>query len=222
MKALLVGAWALASLGPPAGAIEGPDLGESSTVQAAGGGAPRGDWALELSAGFPWQRLRGQVGVGRGFTVVGEFETALGRRFWPAAGVGYRMADHSHLRITGEAMLGWLVQTTPELRKRGFAPMLRVRVASPWGRRVNRWIPHLELGMRPAILMDRSVYVGARGERTQWTARSNLTLWGSLGLAVAINEHVGVDIGIDLPWVDVPAISIPGFHVGLYLGGWGR
>lgn len=189
---------------------------ESSTVQALGGGSKAKDYAVEISLGFPWLRARGQVGIGKGWYGVADFETALGRRFWPAAGVGYTMGDLPHFRLSGEVMLGWLVQTTPELRKRGFAPMMRMRVASPWG----RWVPYANLGMQPALLMDKTTTITASGEEVTWSGRPNLTLWATLGLGVAITEHIGLDVGIDAPWVDVPQLTIPGFHVGIFLGGW--
>ena len=189
---------------------------DAAIFDAYSGGAPKGDWALELSGGFPWSRLRGQYGVGKGFTVLGDVETALGRRWRPAVGVGLRWVDRPHFRLGGELLLGWLIQTTPELPRRGFQPEWRLRMAAP----VGRFAPYLTLGMRTSILFDRTVIVSADGEDTRWRARPLLSLWGTLGLAIAINQHVGIDVGIDAPWIDVPQLTIPGFHLGLVIGDW--
>lgn len=190
---------------------------ESAPFDLVGGGSRRGDWAVELSAGFPWQRLRGQLGVGWGLTPIVELDSVLGRRFRPALGLGLRWLDRPHARITGEVLLGWDWQLTPELSRRGPNGELRVRMAFP----VRRVAPYLVLGTRHTLLMDRTTVVAAGGDERSWSARQAWTLWGSLGLAIAINDHVGLDLGLDFPWVDPPTPSIPGAHVGLILGGWG-
>lgn len=181
-----------------------------------GGGSPRGDWALEISAGWPWQRLRAQLGVGHGLTPIIEVDSILARRFRPALGLGLRWLDRPHARITGEVLLGWDWQLTPELRKRGPNGELRLRLAFP----VRRVAPYLVLATRHTLLMDRTTVETAAGEEVSWDARHAWILWGQLGLAVAITEQVGLDIGVDLPWVEPPTPSIPGFHLGLILGGW--
>lgn len=189
---------------------------ESAPFDLVGGGSRRGDWAVELSAGFPWQRVRAQLGVGRGLTPLVELDSVLGRRFRPAAGLGLRWIDRPHARLTGEVLLGWDWQLTPELSKRGPNGELRLRLAFPF----RRVAPYLVLATRHTLLMDRTTVTTAAGDEVSWSARHAWILWGQLGLAVAINEHVGLDLGVDLPWVEPPAFSIPGFHVGVILGGW--
>ena len=46
-----------------------------------------------------------------------------------------------------------------------------------------------------------------------------LTLTGTLGGAVPLSDRVGLDVGLDMDWVDAPSISIPGVHVGLTVDG---
>ena len=179
-------------------------------------GAPKGDWALELSGGFPWSRVRGQVGVGKGFTVLGDVETALGRRWRPAVGVGLRWVDLNHFRLGGELLAGWLIQTTPELPRRGFAPEARLRLAAP----VGRVAPYMILGARASLLFDRTVTISASGEDTSWELNPKYSLWGTLGVVVAVNQHIGIDVGIDAPWIDIPQLTIPGIHLGIIVGDW--
>ncbi len=189
---------------------------ESAPFDLVGGGSRKGDWAVEASAGFPWQRVRAQLGVGRGLTPLLELDSVLARRFRPAAGLGLRWVDRPHVRLTGEVLLGWDWQRTPELRRRGPNGELRLRLAFP----VRRVAPYLVAASRHTLLMDRTTVATAGGDEVSWSARQSWILWGQLGLAIAITEHVGLDIGIDFPWVEPPSISIPGVHVGVIVGGW--
>jgi len=189
---------------------------ESAPFDVVGGGSRKGDWAVELSGGTPWQRVRTQLGIGKGLTTLIEMDTVLGRRFRPAAGVGLRWIDRPHVRMSGELLLGWDWQLTPDRQRRGPNGELRMRLAFP----VGRVAPYLVLATRHTLLMDRTTLETAAGPEVSWDARQAWIAWGSLGLVVAINEHVGLDFGIDFPWVDPPTPSIPGLHVGVLFGGW--
>ncbi len=191
---------------------------ESAPFDLAGGGARPGRWGVELSGGWPWSRLRAQVGLAHGLTPLLEFETALGRRFRPAIGLGLRWVDRPHVRLTGEVLLGWLFVPVPELKKRGPQGELRIRLAFP----VRRVAPYLTLGTRHTLLTDRLTIERATGPEVSRSYRHNWTGWATVGLVVAITEHVGIDLGIDYPWVDAPTLPIPGFHGGLMFGGFGR
>lgn len=189
---------------------------ESAPFDLVTGNSRQGDWALELSAGYPWQRLRVQGGLGHRVTLFGEVDSVLGRRWRPAMGVNLRWVDRPHVRMAGELLLGWQWVLAPELAARGPNGELRVRLGFP----IRRVMPYLVLGSRHTLLFDRTRIDRADGTDTQWSARHAWTGWGSVGIAVAITEHVGLDFGIDLPWVDPPTPSIPGLHLGLLLGGW--
>lgn len=188
---------------------------ETSVFDAVGGGSGQGRWAGQLTIGFPWQRARAQYGLTRRWTPLVELESAQAVRWRPSLGVGLRWLDTVHARITGEVLLGWQFQTTPELRQRGPSGELRVRALFPFG----RVAPFLILGTQYTALFDRTRIERATGVDTEYSMRGELTLWGSLGVAVAITRRIGIEIAIDAPWVAVPTITIPGIHVGLTIGG---
>lgn len=187
---------------------------ESAPFDLAGGGARPGDWAVELSGGWPWSRVRAQVGLAHGLTPLVELETALGRRFRPALGLGLRWVDRPHVRLSGEVLFAWLFVNVPELRKRGPQGELRLRLAFP----VRRVAPYLTLGTRHTLLTDRSSIERLAGTDITRSYRHNWTGWASLGVVVAITEQVGIELGMDYPWVDSPTFPIPGFHAGVMFG----
>lgn len=193
----------------------GHDRCENAVFDVVGGASKRGRWAGQLTLGYPWQRARAQYGLKYGLTPLIELESAQAIRWRPSLGLGLRWLDTAHARISGEVLLGWLVQTTPELNKRGPSGELRVRALFPFG----RFAPYLSLSSQYTVLVDRTRIQRATGTDSEYSMRSELTLWGTLGVAVAITRRIGLDVAIDAPWVAVPTISIPGVHVGLYFGG---
>lgn len=179
------------------------------------GARQRGEWAAGVQVGWPWFGLRGQLGVARRLALLLEVETALARRWRPAAGVSLRWVDRKHFKLGGELLIGWLVQGEPLLR-RGPSAELRIRLAVP----VGRVAPYLSLGTQHAVLPDRTRIIGADGTDTRWSARHEWTPKASLGLAIVCTQHLALDLGIDLAWVDAPrTISLPGFHLGVLFGG---
>jgi len=129
--------------------------------------------------------------------------------------VSLRWVDRKHVRLGGEVLLGWLVQGEPLVR-RGPSGELRMRLAFP----VGRVAPYLGIGTQHAVLPDRTRIIGADGTDTQWSARHEWTPKASLGLAVLCTQHLAIDAGIDLAWVDAPrTIALPGFHLGVLFGG---
>lgn len=203
---------------PEQGHIDAADrhtrLLESAPFDLAGGGGRPGDWAVELSGGWPWTRARAQLSLVHGLTPIVEFETALGRRFRPALGLGLRWVDLPHVRLSGEVLLAWLFVPVAELPKRGPQGELRVRLAFP----VRRVAPYLTLGTRHAVFTDRTSIERATGTEVTRSYRHNWTGWASVGLVVAITDRVGIELGVDYPWVDYPTIPIPGFHGGIMFG----
>ncbi len=187
---------------------------ESAPFDVVGGGSRPGAWAGAVQIGYPWQTLRFQYGA-RVLTPMVEFETALFRRFRPAVGLGLRWVDRPRVRLTGDILLGWLVQTGA-LARRGPNAELRLRLAFPSG----RVAPYLMLATRHTLLFDRARVVSPGGTTTSWSARHDWTPWATLGLAIAINDNFGVELGIDWPWVGAPdGVAIPGLHVGALFGG---
>lgn len=180
-----------------------------------GGARERGAWAAAVQLGYPWFGLRAQLGVRPRLTVLAEVETALARRWRPALGLGLRWVDRPHLRLSGEVLLGWLIQGEP-LDRRGPNAEARLRLAVP----VGRVAPYLTLGTQHTVLADRTRVIRESGTTTDWSARHEWTLKASLGLAVALTRRVGLEFGVDLAWVDAPrSISLPGLHLGVLFGG---
>jgi hypothetical protein len=185
-----------------------------------GGGSRPMTWATALQGGFPWSSIRGQVGLGpRGLAIGLDLETARFRRFRPALLIALRWVDRPRVRVTGELLLGWLVQIG-ELARRGPNAELRLRVAFP----VGRVAPYLLLATSHTLLTDRVTINTSDGETRDLSFRHEWLPRASLGLAVAISRAIGLEAGVDLAWYDAPSAtpSIPGFHLGLAFGGGAR
>jgi hypothetical protein len=168
---------------------------------------------MGLSVGYPWTRLRVQRGLEGGWTPFVETDTALFTRWRPAVGVSLPWIDR-RWRLSGEVTLGWLEQTGT-LSERGPSGSLGLRM----GRTRGRVVPYLHAGSEHTLLVDRVVVDTAQGDEVSHTARHAWTLTGALGLGVNLGKGWGMDVGLDLPWVDVPKPSIPGIHLGVQYGG---
>ncbi|HNN92804.1 MAG TPA: hypothetical protein PKI03_11080 [Pseudomonadota bacterium] len=190
-------------------------LAERVVVDQLGGGANRGAWGVSLQGGFPFFTLRGQLGLARGASTIAELETALGRRFNASLGLSLAWLRRPRIRLTGEVLLGWMLQES-ELPRRGPSGELRLRLVIP-----TRWVvPYLVLGTRHAFLPNRTQIERESTTDTLWTVRHEWTPTGSLGLGIHIHRHVGLDLGVDYGWVDAPvSVALPGFHLGVHVGG---
>ncbi|HMY57163.1 MAG TPA: hypothetical protein PK472_02850 [Pseudomonadota bacterium] len=179
------------------------------------GGPQKGMWGVSVQAGYPWFSLRTMYGVGHRLAPLFELETALGRRFTTSLGLSLAWVNRPHFRLSGEVLLGWMLQEG-ELARRGPSGELRLRAAFS----VGRLIPYLVLGTRHAILPSRTQIERESGVDTTWTVRHEWTPWGTLGLGIRATTSLGVDVAIDYGWVDAPgSVAIPGAHVGLHFGG---
>jgi len=188
---------------------------EPSAFEAASGVSSSGRWLASATAGYPWWGVRLQLGFRHGLSPLVEVQTALARRWRPAAGLSMLWVNLPRLRIGGEALLGWLFQAG-ELGRRGPNAELRVRVAAP----LRRLAPYIMLGSQHTLLADRTTVIRASGEERSWSLRGEWTGWGTVGVAVPITRRVGLDLGVDLTWVDAPeTIVIPGAHGGIIIGG---
>lgn len=179
------------------------------------GGPAKGAWGVSVQAGYPWFSLRALLGVGHRLAPLLEVESALGRRFAFSAGLSLAWVDRPHVRLSGEVLLGWMLQET-ELSRRGPSGELRLRLAFP-----VRWaVPYLVLGTRHALLPSRTQIIREAGTETQWSVRHEWTPWGSVGLGIRISQRIGLDVAADYGWVDAPAsVAIPGVHLGFHFGG---
>lgn len=232
---LVFGAWMSAQPGeaPPAVAPASPPLAspaaarpraarrarmrDAAVFDVVGGGSRRGAWAVQAHGGFPWLGVRAQAGVGpRGLTVGADLETALLRRFRPALLLALRWVDRPRIRLSGETLVGWLIQTG-EPGRRGPNLELRVRFAAIFGRAA----PYLSISTSHTLLTDRTTVITAAGEDRHLSFRHEWVPRATLGVAVAITRKVGLDAGVDLAWYDAPSRtpSLPGIHLGLTFGG---
>ena len=205
-----------ASVSPqPATALVRTLSSERVLVDQLAGGPNRGAWGVSLQGGFPFFGLRALYGVAPGLAPLVEVETALGRRFTLGAGLSLAWVRRTHLRLSGEVVLGWLLQET-ELPRRGPSGELRLRLGIP----TRRVMPYLIVGTRHAFLPSRTRIDRESGVETRWSVRHEWTPTASLGLGIHIHRRVGLDLGADYAWVDAPqSVAIPGFHLGLHVGG---
>lgn len=199
-----------------ANAAEPPQPAVNAAVVDAVGGAPaRGDYVLSVQGGWAFSALRAQVGLTKRLALVSEVESVLFLRNRPMLGVGMRWVDLPRLRITGDALVGWLFQNSEEIR-RGPNAELRVRIAIPF----RRFVPYAVVGTRHALLPDLTTIERASGTDSSWSFRHEWTPWATLGLGFGISRSFGIDLGIDYGWVDAPnTIALPGIHAGLHFGG---
>jgi hypothetical protein len=190
---------------------------EAAVFDVVGGGSRPRAWAAHVYGGFPWSGARGQVGLGpRGLSLGVDVEAARLRRFRPALLLALRWVDRPRVRLTGELLLGWLVQIG-ELERRGPNAELRIRMAFPTGRAA----PYVMLATAHTLLADRTTIVGAAGESRDLSFRHEWMPRATIGVAVAITKAIGLELGVELAWYDAPKAipSIPGFHLGLAFGG---
>jgi len=174
------------------------------------GGSGSGHWNVGTSVGSPWATASLHRGLAHGWTALAEVQSAALARTQPAVGVGQRWVDR-RWRVSGEGWMGWTLQGDP-VPFRGPAGELRVKA----GRATGRLVPYVHLGTRLSRTEDR--VEDPAGALLRSEARWEGTLTGALGTGVLLGDRVGLDIGLDLPWVDVPDPSIPGIHIGLQTG----
>lgn len=202
---------------PPDRAARRVAFAEAAVFDAVGGGSRPRTWVGHVYGGYPWLGARGQVGVGpRGLAVGVDVEAARLRRFRPAALLAMRWVDRARVRMSGELLLGYLVQIG-ELGRKGANVELRVRLAFPTGRAA----PYVMLGTSHTLLADRTMVITASGETRALSFRHEWMPRATIGVAVAITRAIGLELGVDLAWYEAPSRtpSIPGFHLGLVFGG---
>lgn len=177
------------------------------------GGSGEGHVNTGASLGTPWITATAHVGLAGGWTPIVEVQAAKLKRAQPAVGVGKRWIDR-RWRLSGEAVFGWTLQGDPNPFR---GPAAEVRVKG--GRAVGRFVPYVHLGMRSSRTTDR--VEDTTGAVLRESVRWETSLPGALGVGFLLTDRIGLDVALDLPWMDVPAPSIPGVHVGVQ-GGFGR
>ena len=112
--------------------------------------------------------------------------------------------------ISGAMSAGWIWQEGV-LEQSGPHSELSLLLA----RSADKVTPYLNLGMRGMLYLERETLDTMTGIEERLLHESALTLTGDLGLGWSLGQHLVMDVGMDLDWVEVPSISIPGFYVAL-------
>lgn len=186
----------------------------TAALEGVGGTPAKNAVVLTAMGGWPFSSLRAQVGLTHRLALESEVESVVGLRYRPMLGVGMRLANATHLRVTGDALIGWLFQRGEEIR-RGPNCEIRLRVAIP----MRRFVPYVVLATRHAFLPDLTIIERASGEDRTWSVRHEWTPWGTLGVGFGISRWFGIDVGLDYGWVDAPtSVALPGIHLGLHFG----
>ena len=178
------------------------------------GGSPSGTTAARLQVGS-WSSVTAQRGLPGGWTLRADYELARLRRHQPSVAIARRWVD-GRWRVTGEAATGWLYQDG-ELARSGPTAALLVRAG-----RVGRVAPVVTLGALAAAPISRTVTITAQGEDRTLALGRELSLPGSLGVLVALRGQLALEVGLDMDWIAVPTVSIPGAYVALSASGGAR
>lgn len=179
-----------------------------------GGGSREGHWATGIQAGFPWQAVHVQYGLKDGWTPFVEVDSALLRRTQPSIGMALRWVDKPRFRLTGEALVGWQHQAGI-LPHSG--PSLALRLRAAWvGRHI---LPYTAWTTRHTLLIDQTVLETASGSESTLTAQHRWDALAVVGMVIALGPQVGLELGLEYPYIDGSAVTLPGFHLGLQFGG---
>lgn len=185
----------------------------SATVNALGGSCPQGAWTAQVSAGFPYQGLRAQVGLAKGWSPTLAVDTVLGRDSWFQAGVAKRWVDRPGVVFSAEALLGAQLRVG-ELSRKGPSAEFTLNVARGQG----RWVPYAQLSSRHTLSFERTLI---RTEEEQTSSVATSHHWSplaSVGVGFAIAPGVGLDLGLDQYWLEPPGLTLPGAHLALHFG----
>ncbi|MFM7203856.1 MAG: hypothetical protein ACKO6N_23995 [Myxococcota bacterium] len=178
------------------------------------GGASEGMWSASLQVGYPWQNMRVQYGLEKGWTPLVEFHSALGVRNAASVGLAKRWVDRRRVRVTGEALFGGLWQTG-ELAQRGPSGELRIRS----GLTAFRVMPYLTLATRHTMLINRTSIEAEEGTSVTYAVGHRWTPSAMFGVATSLGPRFALELGVDVPWIDASQLSIPGIHLSLAFGG---
>lgn len=184
----------------------------SSAAHAMAGTAPASAFIFTAQGGYPWQRLRGARGLNDDWTTFVEAESALIKRSQFSLGVTRTWLDVGTFTLGGEAQLGYFLQTD-DLAQRGPTAALRMR----FSRQSGRLLPYLMLGSRHVLLITHTLLHSAEGVESSYSAEHKWTPEGVFGAAFAINDTLGLDVGIDWPYIDASQLTIPGVHLGVHV-----
>lgn len=167
------------------------------------------EWSVLTQVGAPWKQVRVHAPLNSTFNIVGEYQLAKTTRHQFFIGLNQLYVDRKW-RLTGDVFAGTIKQIG-ELSQQGAAGELRLRA----GRTTGKATPWVSLGTHHLLLRDRTVIERESGIETTVTPKHVWSLTGAVGIEVGFRDNWGVVVGLDLPWIPVPAPSIPGAHVGV-------
>ena len=159
--------------------------------------------------GAPWKQVRIHAPVNDIFNIVGEYQLAKTTRHQFFVGVNQLYVDRKW-RLTGD-IFGGVIKKNGELSQQGAAGELRLRAGKTTGR-ANPWFT---LGTHHLLLRDQIVIERESGVQTTVTPKHVWSLTGAVGFEISFKDNLSLVAGLDLPWIPVPAPSIPGAHLGL-------
>jgi len=178
-------------------------------------GHQRGEFTLSLRGGWPRLKIRAQVGAGRRLAPLVELEVTPEWRLEPSLGLGISLAKSARGGIAVEVLAGWHLQYGT-LAQRGPSGVVRIRGLLT-GRVVGGWFA---VGTRHTLLFDRTTLRSSSGTEVEWTPRHRWSPHIAGGVAFNLHPRVGLEVGLNMVFVDVEVIdiSLPGFHASLIIG----
>lgn len=163
--------------------------------------------ATHIQVGTWWNGIRVQYGYDNGLGVILEAQSALFKRWQPSLGV-FSVWHDKGVRITGSMLGGWLIQegTQPKL---GPSAEFRIQIARAKGR-IRPWIL---LSTKHSFGYLQSIYQSREGDIVEHELQHEWSLPGSLGVTFRVHRSWDIGLGLDMPWINVPDITIPGAHL---------
>ena len=172
------------------------------------GGGGKGT-AAHVQVGTAWQGIRIQHGFSQKWGWILEAQSVSWQRWQPSTGLSAIWYE-GPVRITGSLLAGWLLQSGPFPRN-GPSAEARIQFSRPLGR-IRPW---LLLGTKHSIGYLRTEIQTQEELLVEDTLQTEWTMTGSMGLAFGIHKGWELGLGLDLPWVNHPNISIPGAHLSI-------
>ena len=172
------------------------------------GGGGKGT-AAHIQLGTAWQGFRIQHGFSDTWGWIIEAQSVSWERWQPSVGLSAIWYE-GPMRITGSILGGWLTQTGP-FPWNGPSAEARIQISKPFG----RLRPWLLLGSKHSMGYLRTEIQTQDELLIEDTLQTEWTMTGSLGFAIGVHKGWELNLGLDMPWVNYPNITIPGFHVAI-------
>ena len=73
--------------------------------------------------------------------------------------------------------------------------------------------PWLMLGTKHSFGYVQSIYKSSNGDIVEQELQDEWSLPGGMGVAIQVHPSWDVSLGLDMPWINVPEITLPGAHI---------